>query len=104
MMIDCVKRTYHVLSVLWGGIDFQHEPFDFDNYAGYISVDQNQEKQLFYWLTESKRDSKTDPLVLWLNGGPRMFLFEGLFAENGPFTPVNHGKQLISNPYSWVRS
>lgn len=57
---------------------------------------------MFYWLTESRGRPKTDPLILWLNGGPGCSSLEGLFAENGPFTPVNYGRSLLLDPYGWV--
>lgn len=42
---------------------------DFDQYSGYVTVDPNHGKALFYYLTESPSNSSTNPLVLWLNGG-----------------------------------
>lgn len=37
-------------------------------YAGYIPLDQAQQKNIFYWLQESENNPATDPLVLWFNG------------------------------------
>ena len=36
-------------------------------YSGYLDV--SDAKHFFYWFFESRNDPKTDPLVLWLNGG-----------------------------------
>jgi len=69
-----------------------------DMYAGYITVGSN--KNYFYWLVESANDPSTDPLILWLNGGPGCSSFAGLMSENGPFFPNPDGK-LIAAPYSW---
>jgi len=38
-------------------------------YSGYVPVDSNNNKHLFYWFIESQGNPATDPLVLWLNGG-----------------------------------
>ncbi len=40
---------------------------------------------LFYWFIESRNDSSSDPLVLWLTGGPGCSSALALLIENGPF-------------------
>lgn len=40
----------------------------FSQYSGYVTVDPNAGRALFYYFAESQ-DSSTKPLVLWLNGG-----------------------------------
>jgi len=70
-------------------------------YSGYIDVDPHNGRNLFYWFTESQSNPKTDPLVLWLNGGPGCSSLGGLFQELGPFIPNIDGKTLALNPYSW---
>ena len=47
----------------------QPQGVDFDQYAGYITVDPNAGRELFYYFVESPQNSTTNPLVLWLNGG-----------------------------------
>lgn len=42
---------------------------DFDQYAGYVTVDPKAGRALFYYFVESPQNSSTKPLVLWLNGG-----------------------------------
>ncbi len=39
-------------------------------HAGYLTVDDERGRRLFYYFVESERDPGTDPVVLWLNGGP----------------------------------
>jgi carboxypeptidase C (cathepsin A) len=71
---------------------------NFRMYSGYISVSSS--KQLFYWFVESVNAPSTDPLILWLNGGPGCSSLGGLLSENGPFSPDN-SSNLVPNPYSW---
>lgn len=43
-------------------------PMPTNSYSGYLKV--NDEKQLHYIFMESKNDPKTDPILIWFNGGP----------------------------------
>lgn len=47
----------------------QPEGVNFNQYAGYVTVDPNNGRALFYYFAESPYNSSTKPLVLWLNGG-----------------------------------
>lgn len=47
----------------------QPEGVDFDQYAGYVTVDPAADRALFYFFVESPVNSPDKPLVLWLNGG-----------------------------------
>ncbi len=59
---------------------------------------------VFWYLAESER-SPSDPVVLWLNGGPGCSSFDGFIYEHGPFlfTYQEGGKgySLAENPNSW---
>lgn len=44
----------------------QPEGVDFDQYGGYVIVDEENGRALFYYLVESASEK---PLLLWLNGG-----------------------------------
>ncbi|XP_019416914.1 PREDICTED: serine carboxypeptidase-like 45 isoform X1 [Lupinus angustifolius] len=75
---------------------------DFQHFSGYVTVDDKNQKALFYYFVESKTHPASKPLVLWLNGGPGCSsLGVGAFSENGPFTP--NEEFLVQNEYSWNR-
>ncbi|XP_050158863.1 serine carboxypeptidase-like 45 [Malus sylvestris] len=74
----------------------------FQQYAGYVTVDEKQERSLFYYFVEAQIDPASKPLVLWLNGGPGCSsIGVGAFNENGPFQPS--GDILLKNDFSWNR-
>ncbi|CAM6128269.1 unnamed protein product [Calypogeia fissa] len=79
------------------------QPYDvpFKQYAGYITVDQTQGRNLFYYFVEAENSSSTKPLALWLNGGPGCSSLLGAFTELGPFYPNSTGNGLNVNIYSW---
>ncbi|KAK9074438.1 hypothetical protein SSX86_007036 [Deinandra increscens subsp. villosa] len=75
---------------------------DFDHYAGYVTVDAEAGRALFYYFAESPQNSSTKPLVLWLNGGPGCSSFGyGAMEELGPFRVNPDGKTLYRNDYAW---
>ncbi|KAK9189958.1 hypothetical protein WN943_018558 [Citrus x changshan-huyou] len=77
---------------------------DFNQYSGYVSVNQQAGRALFYWLIESPASRKPEsrPLILWLNGGPGCSsVAYGAAEEIGPFRIRPDGKTLYLNPYSW---
>ncbi|PIN26500.1 Serine carboxypeptidases (lysosomal cathepsin A) [Handroanthus impetiginosus] len=83
-------------------------PLPFKLETGYISVGEHDEKQLFYYFIESERNTETDPLLFWLNGGPGCSGFSGLAFEIGPLafdlaTFDGSFPSLIINPYSWTK-
>ncbi|CDO94873.1 unnamed protein product [Kluyveromyces dobzhanskii CBS 2104] len=67
-------------------------------WSGYL--DHEDSKHFFYWFFESRNDPETDPVILWLNGGPGCSSFVGLFFELGPST-MGADLKPIYNPYSW---
>ncbi|WCJ33313.1 serine carboxypeptidase-like 45 [Euphorbia peplus] len=76
-------------------------PVSFNQYGGYITIDQSQNRALFYYFVEAESDPASKPLVLWLNGGPGCSsLGAGAFSEHGPFRPAG-GANLTINEYSW---
>ncbi|KAL2485527.1 Serine carboxypeptidase-like 40 [Abeliophyllum distichum] len=80
----------------------QPEMVNFDQYAGYVTVDPMAERELFYYFVESPTNSSTNPLVLWLNGGPGCSsIGYGAMEELGPFRVDSDGKTLFRNNYAW---
>ncbi|KAJ4971575.1 hypothetical protein NE237_004674 [Protea cynaroides] len=72
----------------------------FQQFSGYITVDEKQERALFYYFVEAETDPDLKPFVLWLNGGPGCSsVGVGAFSEHGPLKPSGEG--LVKNEYSW---
>lgn len=41
----------------------------FQQFGGYITIDEHQNRSLFYYFVEAQSYPSSKPLVLWLNGG-----------------------------------
>lgn len=41
----------------------------FEQYSGYVTVNEEAGRALFYWFNEAVHLPDTKPLVIWLNGG-----------------------------------
>ena len=69
-------------------------------YSGYLDtlIDGNK---LFYIYYPSQTKPSTDPVLLWLNGGPGCSSLFGMLGEIGPVTTDNFSGELKLNPYSW---
>uniref|UniRef100_A0A0B7B8G6 Carboxypeptidase n=1 Tax=Arion vulgaris TaxID=1028688 RepID=A0A0B7B8G6_9EUPU len=72
---------------------------NFKQYSGYLQGAGT--KKLHYWFVESSSQPRTDPVVLWMNGGPGCSSLDGFLTEHGPFRVNDDGKNLEANPYSW---
>ena len=51
---------------------------DFKHYAGYVTVNETNGRSLFYWFFEAVTKPEEKPLLLWLNGGKLILLFENI--------------------------
>jgi len=85
------------------GLDGGVSSLNFTMYSGYVTINEQHNTSLFYWFVESQRDPSSDPLLLWMNGGPGASSLLGLFEEHGPFRPNPDGKTLSVYEYSWNR-
>ncbi|XP_072974947.1 serine carboxypeptidase II-3-like isoform X3 [Typha angustifolia] len=83
----------------------QPKGVDFDQYGGYVTVDAEKGRALFYYFVEAiGGDPSSKSLLLWLNGGPGCSsLGYGAMEELGPFRVMSDGKTLYRNPFAWNR-
>ncbi|KAG1326556.1 Serine carboxypeptidase 24 [Cocos nucifera] len=51
-------------------------PVSFKQFSGYVTVNKEHGRALFYWLTEAANDAAKKPLVLWLNGEANILFLE----------------------------
>lgn len=73
------------------------------SYSGYFTVDKTYDSNLFFWFFPSENNATTDPVLLWLQGGPGSTSLFGLFTENGPFFANTNGS-LEFREYSWHKT
>ncbi|XP_048327066.1 serine carboxypeptidase-like 25 [Ziziphus jujuba] len=74
----------------------------FQQFSGYVTVNQAVGRALFYWLTEAVHDPLSKPLVVWLNGGPGCSsVAYGASEEIGPFRINKTASGLNFNKFSW---
>ncbi|KAG0530631.1 hypothetical protein BDA96_05G203400 [Sorghum bicolor] len=81
----------------------------FDMYGGYITVDEQAGRALYYWFQEADRTEVEDPdaapLLLWLNGGPGCSsIGGGALEELGAFRVHTDGERLLRNEFAWNRA
>eukprot|EP00267_Zea_mays_P034912 XP_008670248.1 serine carboxypeptidase II-3 [Zea mays] len=83
------------------GLPGQPPRVNFRQYSGYVTVNEEHGRELFYYFVESPHDAASKPLILWLNGGPGCSsLGFGAMKELGPFR-VNPDGTLRRNKHSW---
>jgi cathepsin A (carboxypeptidase C) len=72
-----------------------------DQYTGWLDVGH---KHLFFWYFAAENVQKEDdsePLALWLTGGPGGSSMLGMLQELGPCLINDHGNGTVYNPYGW---
>ncbi|KAK2986321.1 hypothetical protein RJ640_021890 [Escallonia rubra] len=72
----------------------------FQQFSGYVTVNEVAGRALFYWLTESADRPLSKPLVLWLNGGCSSVAY-GASEEIGPFRINRTSSGLYLNKFAW---
>ena len=73
-------------------------------YSGYLKTDI-EGNELFYIFTPSQSaTAKTDPVLLWLNGGPGCSSVWGMLGEVGPVTTNLFSGEFTVNEFSWNRN
>jgi len=83
------------------------------HYSGLIDVgsETGVSGKLHYWFIQSERDPASDPVVLWLNGGPGSSSLIGLFQENGQLNTNDDSMtnksggvpRLFYNKWGWTQ-
>ncbi|KAK9663981.1 hypothetical protein RND81_14G011100 [Saponaria officinalis] len=72
------------------------------HHAGYFRLPHSVDARMFYFFFES-RNSKDDPVVIWLTGGPGCSSELALFYENGPFQ-IASNLSLVWNDFGWDKA
>ena len=57
---------------------------EFEQFSGYVNVNERDGRALFYWLTQSTTNPSSKPLLLWLNGGkitPSFYLYMSMHID-----------------------
>ncbi|KAJ3672802.1 hypothetical protein LUZ60_006176 [Juncus effusus] len=83
-------------------------PLPFYLETGYVTVDEINGGELFYYYIKSEAKPSGDPLLLWLTGGHRCSALSGLIFEVGPFKIVKalyNGSipEIEYHPYAWTK-
>jgi len=71
----------------------------FKHYSGYLKGENGT--KLHYWFVESQSSPASDPVQLWMNGGPGCSSLDGMLQEHGPFLVNHDGTALTVNDFSW---
>ncbi|XP_016739537.2 serine carboxypeptidase-like 44 [Gossypium hirsutum] len=75
---------------------------NFRQFVGYIDVDENVVgRSLFYYFVEAEKDPLTQPLTVWLTGGPGCSSVGDAFGSVGPFIVTKDAHDLQKNLFSW---
>ena len=69
-------------------------------YSGYLRT-QSPTRKLHYVFVESQSKPKTDPLLVWFNGGPGCSSMLGFIQEHGPCVIEDFDTKVQKNPYPW---
>jgi serine carboxypeptidase-like clade 2 len=72
----------------------------FKQYSGYITVNETHGRYLFFYFVESQNNPASDPVVLWLQGGPGCSGLYAVTQEHGPITSNSDLKGGM-RPFGW---
>uniref|UniRef100_H0VNN3 Probable serine carboxypeptidase CPVL n=2 Tax=Cavia porcellus TaxID=10141 RepID=H0VNN3_CAVPO len=73
---------------------------DVESYAGYITVNETWNSNLFFWFFPAQIQPENAPVVLWLQGGPGGSSMFGLFVEHGPYV-VTKNMTVHARDFAW---
>ncbi|KAI8871219.1 peptidase S10, serine carboxypeptidase, partial [Ramicandelaber brevisporus] len=72
---------------------------DVAQHYGYLTTPVG--KAFFFWMFESRNKPSTDPLLIFMNGGPGCSSLYGLFNELGPCFIGMDNQTAHINPFAW---
>jgi serine carboxypeptidase-like clade II len=115
--IQCAREADRVHSLPGFEGDFSELPAI---YSGYVTLNASADRNIFYYFAQSEGNPASDPVVLFLQGGPGCASGIAFLTENGPLSvnPANPdpsspnctapsaaqtGIDLIRNGWSWTR-
>ncbi|PVH77467.1 peptidase S10, serine carboxypeptidase [Cadophora sp. DSE1049] len=68
--------------------------------AGYLDIDEG-DKHIFFWAFDSRNKPSSDPVILWLTGGPGCSgTGVGALVELGPCL-IKTKNTTVRNPHAW---
>jgi len=98
--VDTGKALSSVDSTMLMGLDSEIE-----SYSGFLTVDAENNGNMFFWFVPAESEPSTAPVVIWLQGGPGGSSMFGLLKLHGPIlTTVDENDVLTGvaeNPSSW---
>ncbi|GMP57171.1 hypothetical protein CsSME_00021366 [Camellia sinensis var. sinensis] len=96
----CIKAAHESDKVL--NLPGQPSSPPLSHFSGYITVNQDHGRALFYWFFEAQSHPSIKPLLLWFNGGPGCSsIGYGAAVELGPLRVDASGSGLEFNKHSW---
>ncbi|GMP57177.1 hypothetical protein CsSME_00021368 [Camellia sinensis var. sinensis] len=99
----CIKATHESDRVL--NLPGQPSGPPLSHFSGYITVNQDHGRALFYWFFEAQSHPSIKPLLLWFNGGPGCSsIGHGAAVELGPLRVNASGSGLEFNRHSWNKA
>ncbi|XP_048749568.2 probable serine carboxypeptidase CPVL isoform X2 [Ostrea edulis] len=78
----------------------QLEGTNIESYAGFFTVNKTTNSNMFFWFFPAQTNPETQPVLLWLQGGPGGSSLFGLFVENGPIM-VDKDMKLSNRKVTW---
>lgn len=75
--------------------------YDGDIYTGYLKTLREGDELFYIYAPSQSSTPSSDPVILWLNGGPGCSSLFGFLGEVGPVVTDNYSGVWKKNPYSW---
>ena len=77
----------------------------FDQYSGYVTVDEEHGRALFYYFVEAPQDASSKPLLLWSTACSTLLSQErDRDYDGGRWRPLASNRVLVSKPPPPCRS